>query len=69
MMKKNRNVKNDNRKIMSKGSDFFKVAALVRYTLLYIGIGFIPSAVTGAPVPDRRRYVSVRQQQSASPPP
>lgn len=50
---------------MSKGSNFFKVAALVRYTLLYIGIGFIPSVVTGAPVPDHRRYVSVRQRQSA----
>lgn len=33
MMKKNRNARNNNRKIMSKGSNFFKVAALVRYTL------------------------------------
>ena len=49
---------------MSKGSNFFKVAALVRYTLLYIGIGFIPSVVTGAPVPDHQQYVSVRQRQS-----
>lgn len=64
MMKKNRDVRNDNRKIMSKGSNFFKVAALVRYTLLYIGIGFIPSVVTGAPVPDHQQYVSVRQRQS-----
>lgn len=65
MMKRNRDVRNDNRKIMSKGSNFFKVAALVRYALYINKVNeSTPFAVTGAPVPDRRQYVSVRQRQS-----
>lgn len=66
MMKKNRDVRNDNRKIMSKDSNFFKVAALVRYILYINKVNeSIPFAVTGAPVPGCRQYVSVRPPQSA----